>query len=224
MLAALQGWRVRVVDRTERRLGGTLADVVEPYRARIEEFADSGRLLLSPPLAQLWATIFPMVLPPNPQDALGIILLNSNAETHFSFTNALGLISAEQIRGIEIAAAQYPRATWLIALHHHPLEYPRPAKALSERIGTALINGSWFMRRLRPLAGRVVLMHGHRHIDWIGECAGLLIVSAPSPVMGATDDLATYFYIHTFVADPRGKLRLLSPQQVTIAGEERASE
>ena len=130
--------------------------MLEPHRAQIAEFADAGRLLLSMTLADLWAKVFPLVIPPERDDGLGIILLNSNAETHFSFTNALGLISAEQVKGIEIVAAQYPRACWLIALHHHPVEYPRPAKALSERIGTALINGSWFVRRLRPLAGRSV--------------------------------------------------------------------
>jgi hypothetical protein len=74
----------------------------------------------------------------------------------------------------------------VIGLHHHPVEYPRTAPALSVRIGTTLINGSWFVRRLRPLVGRVVLMHGHPHIDWVGECAGLVIVAAPSPVMDAT--------------------------------------
>ena len=40
-------------------------------------------------------------------------------------------------------------------------------------------------------------MHGHRHIDWIGTCGKLKIVSAPSPVMGATDAATTYFHIHT---------------------------
>ena len=30
------------------------------------------------------------------EDGLGVLLLNSNAEAHFSFTNALGLVSAEQ--------------------------------------------------------------------------------------------------------------------------------
>jgi hypothetical protein len=101
------------------------------------------------------------------------------------------MISAEQLRRIEIATAQYPRACWVIALHHHVVEYPRAAHAFSDRVGTALMNGNWFVRRLHPLASRVVVMHGHRHIDWIGECAGLPIVSAPSPVMEATDDLKT---------------------------------
>ena len=192
--------------------------MLEPHRAQIAEFADAGGLVQSLRLADLWAKVFPLVFPPERDDALGIILLNSNAETHFSFTNALGLISAEQVKGIEIAMAQYPRARWLIALHHHPDRISPRAKALSERIGTALINGSWFVRRLRRLAGRVVLMHGHRHIDWIGECAGLVILSAPSPVMGAPDDLPSYFYIQTFAGGPHGRLRLLAPERVTIKG------
>ena len=45
-----------------------------------------------------------------------------------------------------------------------------PVAAFSERIGTALVNGSWFLRVLKPYAGRVVVMHGHRHVDWIGAC------------------------------------------------------
>ena len=68
-----------------------------------------------------------------------------------------------------------------MALHHHLIEYPMPVTAFSERIGTALVNGSWFQRVLKPYAGRVVVMHGHRHVDWIGACGDLKIVSAPSP-------------------------------------------
>jgi predicted MPP superfamily phosphohydrolase len=220
-MEAIQGDRVRVVDHSAARLGPTLADIVRPHRSQIVEFANTGRLLQSMKLADLWARIFPLVLPPQTEDGLGIILLNSNAETHFSFTNALGLISSEQVKGIKIAMTQYPHARWLIALHHHPVEYPRPTKALSERIGTALINGSWFVRRLRPSAGRLALMHGHRHVDWIGECAGVLIISAPSPVMSATDDVASYFYIQTFTDGPHGRLRVLTPQRVTVEGQPR---
>ena len=157
-------------------------------------------------------------MPPDRNDGLGIILLNSNADTHFSFTNALGMISSEQARGIDIAVAQYPQAYWLIALHHHLVEYPQAAKALSERIGTALINGNWLVRRLKPLSGRALLMHGHRHIDWVGECAGLPIVSAPSPIMETTNDGSTYFYVHTLAPSPDRRLRLLKPQRIAIPG------
>ncbi len=42
-----------------------------------------------------------MILPPDTDDGLGIAILNSNAETHFSFTNALGLVSVEQTHRFE---------------------------------------------------------------------------------------------------------------------------
>jgi len=216
VMSALQGQRVRVVDFKKRCLGETLSEAMKPYLADMASFTDVGRPYIFKALKELWTKVFPMVLPPDRHNGLGVILLNSNADTHFSFTNALGMISSDQVRGIEIATAQYPRACWVIALHHHVVEYPRVVNALSDRIGTALINGNWFVRRLHPLANRVVVMHGHRHIDWIGECGGLLIVSAPSPVMEATDNLRTYFYIQSLAAGADGQLRLLRPQRITM--------
>ena len=62
-------------------------------------------------------------------------------------------------------------------------------------------------------------MHGHRHIDWIGRCARLLIVSAPSPIMETTNEHATYFYIQTLALGPDGRLRLLPPERIDIPGE-----
>jgi hypothetical protein len=99
------------------------------------------------------------------------------------------------------------------------MEYPWAAKALSERIGTALINGNWFIRSLQKMAGRAVFMHGHRHVDWIGECAGLPIVSAPSPVMEVTDEKDTAFYIHTLTIGEDGGLNLLNPERIVVRGE-----
>jgi hypothetical protein len=157
---AVQGTRVRVVDRTRRRLGKTLAEAIAPHREKIVKFADAARPYFSTELPDLWAKIFPMVVPPDQPEGLGIILFNSNADTHFSFTNALGVISAEQIEAFNIVQEQYPEACWLIGLHHHLMEYPWAVKALSERIGTALINGNWVLRQLKPLAGYAIFMHG----------------------------------------------------------------
>ena len=213
-MGALQGERVHVVDRARGRVGESLAQALTPHLGMMARFGDTGRPVWSKELTDLWTNVFPMVLAPDRDDGLGIVLLDSNADTHFSFTNALGLISTDQARSLEIACAQYPRACWIIALHHHVVEYPRRAKALSVRIGTALVNGNWFVRRLKPLARRIVLMHGHRHIDWIGECGGMPIISAPSPVMEATDDMQTYFYIHTLAVGADGRLKLLRPQRI----------
>ena len=217
-MAAVQGDRVRVVD-AGGKPAATLHAALAPHRDKIVALAERGGLRRVAALHGLFDDQFPMIVPPEPEDGLGIAILNSNAETHFSFTNALGLVSLEQTRRFESAAKHFPRARWIVALHHHLVEYPMPVKAFSERIGTALINGSWFVRRLEALAGRAIVMHGHRHIDWIGACGPLKIISAPSPVMNATDDAATHFYIHTLAAGPDGQLGLLPPQSVEIAGE-----
>jgi len=217
-MEAVQGARVRLVSHGQGRLGDTLSEALAPHRADIAAFADRGHLRLSMRLADRWAASFPMVVPPADDDGLGIILLDSNVEAHFSFTNALGMVSVEQSKAVETITGLYPRAVWIVALHHHVVEYPKRAKALPERIGTALINGSWFARRLQGLAGRVVVMHGHRHIDWIGECGGVTLVSAPSPVMEATDDQETCFYVHTLTATPDGRLELMAPERIGIAG------
>jgi len=217
-MATVQGNGVRVVDPLTRRLGDTLEHKLAAYRSSIAEFADTGTLRLSGKLAEVWVDMFPMVMQPTAEDGLGIMLLNSTAETHFSFTNALGLVSRAQTRALVAIVDQFPRAHWILALHHHLVEYPRLASALSERIGTALINGSWLVRQLEPLGRRVVVMHGHRHIDWIGECGSLRIISAPSPVMEATDEIATSLLVHRLATGPEGRLCLLTPHRIEIPG------
>ncbi len=215
-MVAVQGERVRVFDESRSQLGESLAQALEPMRIEIAAFADKGGLRAAMRLGAVWADAFPMALAPAEPDGLGILLLNSNAQTHFSFTNALGLVPEEDIRSLLMVLGQYPRARWIVALHHHPVEYPGQAKAFSLRIGTALINGSRFVRKLQAQAHRVVVMHGHRHIDWIGHCGALKIVSAPSPIMETLDDGPTGFYIHTLAAAPDGSLALLAPLRVEI--------
>jgi Calcineurin-like phosphoesterase len=216
-LEMMQGARLRIVDAQSGQLGGTLSEVLRPHAAAIAAFADSGSPRAWRSLSSLWMTVFPLVLLPDRADGLGVIALDSNAETHFSFTNALGLVTSSQMRGVRAAVGQYPHINWIIALHHHVIEYPQPASALSERVGTALINGTWFVRDLRPFADRAVIMHGHRHIDWIGQCAGLPIISAPSPVMAEGDDCDAYFYIHTLGSVGDGRIGLRRPQRIALA-------
>jgi hypothetical protein len=217
-MAGLQGDRVHVLDDETGKPKVPLKEHLRAHVADIATFADRGSIGLTWTLANVWPHAFPMVLRPNSEDGLGVILLDSNAQTHFSFTNALGLVTREQIRAIEKVVAHYTKANWIVALHHHVVEYPRPAKALSERIGTALINGTWFVRKMQRLAGRVVVMHGHRHIDWIGTCGNLTIVSAPSPVMDVTDDRDTYFYVHTLCTNADERLTLLEPERIVLPG------
>jgi Calcineurin-like phosphoesterase len=216
-LAALQGARMRVVSASDARIGGTVEQALVPSVQPIVEFADRGSRRLAKRTDAAWTAVFPMVLPPSENNGLGIVVLNSNAETHFSFTNALGLVPLEQVQALDAAMDAYPQAAWIVALHHHVVEHPKLGNALAKRIGTTLINGNWFTRHLRHVANRTVVMHGHRHIDWMGRCGDLLILSAPSAVMPekAGDDV--YFYVHTLGIDASGRIGIADPERITVA-------
>ncbi len=217
-IAAFGADRLRVMSDGAAEPGLTLAAALAPEREAIETFADRGGLRLSNRLARLWDELFPLILPPGEDDGLGVVLLNSNADTNFSFTNALGMIPVGQARRLTAALDHYPNGRWIIALHHHLIEYPMPVAAFSERIGTALVNGSWFERVLKPYAERIVVMHGHRHVDWIGACGKLRIVSAPSPVM-APDSEPTHFHVHALGLGLDGRLTLTAPERIDLAAD-----
>ena len=220
-IEALQGDKALCFDSRTGRFGPSVTESLRPYRDDIDAFADLGGIRLSHRLVEVWDDAFPMIVPPSVEDGLGVVMLNSNAEAHFSFTNALGIVSVLQAQALDAAMKQYPRAGWIVALHHHLVEYPTPAKAFSERIGTALINGSWFVRQLRPLAERVIVFHGHRHTEWIGQCGGVRIVSASSPVMDPARNDEVSFFVHTLAAN-NGKVRLAAPERlkVSLRGEQ----
>ena len=214
-MALLAEDRLRLASLAGKTPGPALAAVLEPRRRAIADFADTGGFRPSAELSRLWEELFPLVLPPAEEEGLGIVLLDSNADTNFSFTNALGMISMDQAKRMTAAFDAYPKARWIVALHHHLAEYPMVVKTLAERIGTKLINGTWILRVLKPYAERVVVMHGHRHIDWIGACGHLRIVSAPSPVMGYPG-VPPHFYVHKLSPGPDGSMRLLRPERVDI--------
>ncbi|WP_270937510.1 metallophosphoesterase family protein, partial [Falsiroseomonas oryzae] len=189
--------------------------------AAMAAFLDGGRAPRGAPHPrEVWEAVFPMVLPPAEPDGLGAVLLDSNALTQFSFTNALGILAAQELHAAERAMAQWPEARWLVCLHHHLVEYPRAGVKLADRIATALTNGHWVLARLRRQAARLVVLHGHRHTDWTGECGGVRILSAPSPVMGPADPATPRgFWIHGLAPGPAGALDLLAPERVVVPGQ-----
>lgn len=212
-MAAVQGERVFVRDPRSGRFDRTLSQALAPHAESIRAFADGGGYRLAWRLSRLWSDMFPMVAPPATADGLGVILLNSNAEANFSFTNALGLVTSGQIGVMLDAMDAHPHARWLIVLHHHLLEYPGLGALFAARIGTALVNGSAFARALRPFGRRVVAMHGHRHFDWIGACGRTRIISAPSPVMSRDERC---FHVHNLAAESGGGVALLRPDRIRL--------
>lgn len=86
------------------------------------------------------------------------------------------------------------------------------------------MNGHWAVARLRRLAPRIALLHGHRHFDWAGECGGLRILSAPSPVRGSAHDAEDrHFWLHAFAPGSGGSLEILAPERVDVPGGEAAA-
>jgi len=222
-MAALQGDRVRVMEAGRRTLGPTLNAYLEQdgRAAAMAAFLDDGRLPRGAEHPrQVWQGAFPMTLPPETPEGLGVLLLDSNALTHFSFTNALGILAAEELHAAERVMREWPRARWLICLHHHLVEYPRAGVKLADRIATALTNGSWVLSRLRRQKHRLVALHGHRHTDWTGEVGGVRILSAPSPMMGPADPASSRaFWIQHFAPGEGGALRLLAPERMVVPGQ-----
>jgi len=218
-LHMMQGERMRVLEHRAGHLDGTLADMLAPHAANMVAFADTGSVRLSRSLARLWTSTFPLILPPDTNDGLGIIVLNSNAETHFSFTNALGLVSAEQGRGLQIAIRQFPEACWIVALHHHVVEYPLPSIALTERIGLSLANASELLDLIAAHPSHVLILHGHRHRDWIGANDTLTLCSAPSVTLGSynLDRSHGYFHVYDIQCEHGGRVRLERSRVVAVA-------
>jgi predicted MPP superfamily phosphohydrolase len=208
----IQGSRTYVFDRKTKTLGQSLSEAIKERRAEIDSFLHLGSFVGAYKLAPFWADCFPLIAPPITPDGLGVVILNSNANTNFSFTNALGMIAAEDVAVLTCIMKEFPQTRWIIALHHHLVEYPMRVKCFSERIGTSLINGGWFIRQLKPFAPRIVIMHGHRHIDWIGSCGDLKIVSAPSPVMEKPES-EPCFLVHTLLKGASGSVGLAAPKR-----------
>ena len=129
------------------------------------------------------------------EDGLGVAVLNSNAETHFSFTNALGLISAEQARRLAAATA----------IFQGPMD-DRPAPPCDgvSHAGVDILgaggNRAHQWQLVRPQARS---FRGPRHRNaWPSSyrldrrVRRLKIVSAPSPIMGVGDTFHALLHSH----------------------------
>src|SRR5262249_57820934 len=97
---------------------------------------------------------------------------------------------------------------------------PRRAAIVREGAGPVSVRGFCSLANLTPSAGGGVVGRGPRHIDGIGACGDLRIVSAPSRVRGPAEEARTHFFIHTLAAGPDGQLQLLAPERVEIDADE----
>jgi 3',5'-cyclic AMP phosphodiesterase CpdA len=215
----IHGERVHLVDRSSGALGTSLRDYLrEGTRAELlAELAQCGSARGRREVAKIWQTIFPLVEPPGDKIP-GLILLNSNARSHFSLTNAIGVIDRSQLRALRSIFRSSPADAWLILLHHQVVEYPLTSIGLRDRIGLALINAPDVLAAIAPHAHRTLVLHGHRHRAWIGICGGVILCSAPSTALGSYggEMYQGSFYIHELDTGMGGCLRLIATERVKV--------
>src|SRR5690606_17795414 len=130
--------------------------------ARLRALARAGTFRGRQEMAAIWDDLFPLVLPPDGERTCGVILLDSNARSHFSATNAIGVVGPGQLSALRAVLRRFPATAWLLLLHHHVVEYPTGTTALADRIALSLMNAPDVLNALAPHAARVVVFHGHR--------------------------------------------------------------
>ncbi len=220
-LDAIQGNRAHVVDHASGTLGPLLRDYLrENSRAELlRALAQSATARGRRAMATLWNEIFPLVEPGPEGCDYGVILLDSNARSHFSLTNAIGVVDPPQLKALKSVLRNDPGRAWLILLHHQIVEYPVASIGLRDRIGLALINASEVLSAIKPYASRILVLHGHRHRDWIGTCGDVVLCSAPSVTLGSHEkkDYRGSFHVHELVLGTGAGIRLATTERVHIA-------
>ena len=221
-LDAVQGDRTHVVDHASGALGPSLKDYLrEGGRAELlRALAQRGALRGRWEMAKIWDAIFPLVEPAPDDDGYGLILLNSNAPSHFLLTNAIGIVNRSQLSALKSILRNSPRRAWMILLHHQVVEYPVASISLRYRIGLALVNAPDVLAAIAPYASRVLILHGHRHTDWIGTCGDVVLCSAPSASLGSSHGAEKYrgsFHVHEIASGADGGIRLITTQRVKVA-------
>lgn len=217
-LDAVQGERAFVVDRLSSRLGPSLREYLrEGKRAdTLRELAQSGAIPGRLEIAKIWEGMFPLVEPASNNQRSGLILLDSNASSHFSLTNAIGVVNPSQMKALKAILENSPGGTWIILLHHQVVEYPVQSIPLKDRIGLALVNAPDLLATVVPHASRILILHGHRHRDWIGTCGEVVLCSAPSVTMGCegVDENHGSFHIHEVAIETGGRIHLAATQRI----------
>jgi len=215
----IQGTRVHVFNHANGELGPTLHDFLraDGRQEQLTALASAGSIAAAWCVSQIWRDAFPMIVPPS-EDRPAVALMNSSTDSHMALMNAIGVLDTQQIRALTLLQKHYDDATWLVALHHQVVEYPARGTSLKERAGLCLVNAPDLLAAIKDKSGSVLILHGHRHRDWLGSCSGLGLCSAPSVTLGAYNQRYEHgaFHLHEMARDADGNLIILKTDEVIV--------
>ena len=219
-LDIVQGNRSYLLDHSTGKLGPSLSEYMRDGSRTelLRSLAERGSLRGRWELEKVWDAVFPLIEPAGENREYGLMLVDSNARTHLSLTNAIGFINAAQLRAVKLVLKNYPDCPWIIALHHQVVEYPVASVTLRDRIGLALVNASDFLAAIRPYSRQIAVLHGHRHTDWIGNYGNTVLCSAPSAALGSQGEgkYRGSFRLHQFGFNDNGEIVLLNSERVDL--------
>lgn len=217
-LDQIQGDRAHLVDRKSGSLGPSLAEYLRDGErpGLLRALAEYGTVLGRLEMAKVWEAMFPLVEPATDDQGYGVILLDSNAPSNLSLTNAIGVVSPTQLRALKSVLKGSQQRAWLILLHHQVVEYPVLGISLRDRIGLALMNAPDLLAAISSSVGRVVFLHGHRHVEWVGITGETVLCSAPSVTLGM-EQYRRRFNIHEFSVSPGGRIQITANESVKVS-------
>jgi 3',5'-cyclic AMP phosphodiesterase CpdA len=217
----IQGEHVHIVDRRSGALGPSLRQYLQDgdRPARLRGLVEQGTWRGRWEVARVWDDIFPLVDPPTGPGTCGVILLDSNARSHFSATNAIGVLGRQQLKKLRAVLSAFPDRAWIILLHHHVVEYPVGEVKLGDRIALSLMNAPDLLSAIARYASHVVILHGHRHHDWIGTKGDVVLCSAPSVTLGSVgpDLYRGSFHVNELELIGGGAVQLRSSERVMVS-------
>lgn len=116
-------------------------------------------------------------------DEFGAIIFDSCWPTSTSASNAYGWIDFQQTKTLTKILKKNKSHKFLLLLHHQLVNFDGISTEPISDATTFLINSSDILRRTKKDQKRLIVAHGHRHIDAIGKYQELLVVSARSAAL-----------------------------------------
>ena len=189
-----------------------------------KEISEDAKSLLSKP----WCTrtrvklqdkvdeVFPIFVLIDKKRNIGAILINSCAATHLSITNAFGYLGQRQLIKLRKFLKEHSNWSFFVLLHHDICLFEGIKSTRGDDAATVLANRGELLLILRKYRNRLVVLHGHRHIDANGEIAEIQVFSARSASLGGHDDSkkAGFRILNFEVGNGGGAFRFCSDELV----------